>query len=211
MKAQKAIKATLKYGSVLLLSAFLVFIISLTIFNNVTNEPKPVTQTPQIQQPPVTTLEFQDPDLLQKASVLGIDVSNVNLRYGEPSTATRLAEYAVTEIGDTIKYEIIVRPGASLSDTYGSLAHEYYHYYWDTHEDFKNVAPLVRTLYMSYEPLKKRMQVYIDRGMTTDSLQFANELIAITCTEVTPEVISNEINSYCRSGVPNRGVIQAKY
>jgi len=170
---------------------------------------------PKGDQIPALTVQApteQDPDLLAKAADLGIDVSNITLRYGETSAEKRMAEYTYTEYDDeSVSYKIVVRPNPSTNEVYASFAHEYYHYYWDTHKEVRSVAPLVRVLYTSYPALYDRMATYRNQGMVDASEDFANELYAIICTEVNSSAISADLQTYCSNGVPNRSMITSIY
>jgi hypothetical protein len=156
----------------------------------------------------VTPPTEQDPALVGKAAAMGIDISQLTLKYGETSQPNRLAEFTkITNTDSSISYQIVIRPNQTNDELFTSFAHEYYHYYWDTHPDVKGAIPVLQALYAAYQPLQTRMQVYVDEGLSPDSEHFANELLAISCTEVRTSVITPNLQSYCEAGVPNRSMI----
>lgn len=148
----------------------------------------------------VTKPVIQDAKLLKQAKALGIDVSAINLKnVSKPKT-----EGLSNVVGAFIPPNTIeIKKGLSSKEVRVTLAHEYMHYVWTQLTTANRNALIKIYSEMKSTWLKQRLSAYHD----CDKTCLANESNAYVCTELHPDTLTREFNSYCDELIPRRNLL----
>lgn len=169
----------------------------------VVTQPKPTFVPPQAPQAPKVTYQ-QDPTLVNYAHQLGIDVSQLNLKYDQPKVN-------FTPNGGTVDAAfyapntLVIRPGSN--NELKSVAHEYLHYQWSLGN--KADPNLLMQVYNSNAAFRQRMYPYTSLGVGSEA--FLNELNSIECTEYLDSSLPVNLLNYCKQYLPNRNILPSLF
>lgn len=185
----------------------------LFVVNNLASKKEPAQPTQPVQEEQKPVVE-QDPELLAMAGELGIDVSGVNLRYGEPEhltlTGTTIGTYKhkpdVTNVKNSVG-NVTVKPDSD--DKIRTLAHEYMHHVWDKYVFFVNygeekrhdLEKLLDVALVGSAKMQERLNWYIEDVPDFDRY---TELQSFACAETNPSELPQQLNDWCNKWIPNR-------
>lgn len=148
-----------------------------------------------VETNPFVQLE-QDPRLVELADKLGINYSQLNLKYVDTVDAGNL-----DNADGVFIYPNTIQIDKDVSNPLQLLAHEYTHYWVSQNSS----APIVRNYdnFLSKDPWIQETL----RGYNCDKLCLADEANAYACTVYPPYLLTAEFNGYCDSIIPNRSVL----
>lgn len=164
--------------------------VSVYSWNNVEPKSQPQnTSDKGITSQTVKPKPKQDKEILAQAKYLGLDVSDVALVKEEFEDPEQRAEYRMDKT-------IAMSAGADNVD----LAHEYIHHYQSYKMSDQELKTLQKEAYRLYDNdagMQYRMRWYDAKELS--EYRYANELIAIYCTESSDNIITAYLVQACNN------------
>jgi len=139
----------------------------------------------------------QDPQLVEVANQLGLDISHVNLRYNPELKANGEDAIGVFTWPNTIE----IKPGLGNEEKV-TIAHEYLHFVWANQSNAEREAGT--KLYLDYYNQSAWMQRRLSEYQNCNDECMASEVHSYACTEIRPYRLTDEFNRYCNSHIPGR-------
>lgn len=150
----------------------------------------------------VTQVVSQDTQLKADADDLGIDVSGINLAFNDNQQSYNLKPGEISYglyIGPN---SIQIKPNQSHQEELKLLSYEYMHYvWWERLSDAQRAgqANLYQTLYDTNDSFKQLMRFY--------SGNIDDERDATACTRLPRDQLSDQINIFCDTWIPERNLV----
>lgn len=150
---------------------------------------------------------IQDSTLVADAQQLGLsDYQKVNLQFlSDVTMKTGDLSSNISVIGAFVAPDTIsIKTGLTKSIELQAVAYEFMHYYWEQlPQSTKDTeTPVLQNLYNSDPSFRA-----ITKDFTGSSNTINDERNAAACTKVPPYALSEELNSWCNSFIPNRPLL----
>jgi hypothetical protein len=179
--------------------AYVVLIVGNIFYISVSEYSKAEANT-QAQQMAVSEV---DPALVPLVRQLRIDPTGLIIRYIDGyATKEQQGEF------DGIRTITIARNHSEIEPVANTLAHEYLHSVWIKmpQQDKDYLTVQLNDLYTGDEFMRNRMKIYLEEGLQPGTIEFANELHSIYCSDISDPYLSKPVLDECNRWI-NRSAL----